>query len=322
MTILFAIIAVFVLCFILYKASEVFIHSIKALSDDGFLSKFFLASIFGGIATSIPEIFIGIASSLEKKPEIAIGNALGSNIADLSLVLPLAVLLLNQAININKEEISLKNAFLLLSSSFLPFLLAIDGSLSRVDGLFLIGMFFIYTFYIFQKRPSGIFGLFSFLKKISHEFHRKLIGKEFLSLLISLFTLIFTSDLLVRTTLFLSQALQIKIFLLSLFLIAVGTSLPELFVALQALRKHENAILFGDIFGSLVTNANLVVGLAGFIHPINFASLSTYTLSIIILFLSFILFTLFSFTKRKLEVWEAIVLLSLYVIFFILEGTV
>lgn len=267
MDILVGIISVFLLSFTVYKASEVFVHSLKSLAKDGFLGKFLLASIFGGIATSIPEVFIGI-------------------------------------------------------TSFAPFLLAVDGVISRVDGLFLLGMFFIYTFYIFQKRPSGVFSLFSFLRKVYHQLHKKDTKNSLLALVFSILILLLASDFLVKTALFLSLRLNIRVFLLSMFLIAVGTSLPEFFVALQALRKNDVSILFGDIFGSLVTNANLVVGIAGVVSPIVFANLYFYTLSIIVLFLSFILFAIFSFTKSKIEHWEALVLLFLYIIFFIFEGTI
>lgn len=322
MDILVGIISVFLLSFTVYKASEVFVHSVKSLAKDGFLSKFLLASIFGGIATSIPEVFIGITSSIERKPEIAVGNALGSNIADLALILPLVILVSGRVISIDKEEIGVKHSFLIFTSSFAPFLLAVDGVISRVDGLFLLGMFFIYTFYIFQKRPSGVFSLFSFLRKVSHKLHKKDTKNSLLALVFSILILLLASDFLVKTALFLSLRLNIRVFLLSMFLIAVGTSLPEFFVALQALRKNDVSILFGDIFGSLVTNANLVVGIAGVVSPIVFANLYFYTLSIIVLFLSFILFAIFSFTKSKIEHWEALVLLFLYIIFFIFEGTI
>jgi len=93
MEILLAIFLVFFFCFILYKTSEVLINSLKSVADDSILSKFLLASIFGGVATSLPELFIGISSAIDKKPEIAIGNALGSNIVDLALVVPLVILI-------------------------------------------------------------------------------------------------------------------------------------------------------------------------------------------------------------------------------------
>ncbi len=320
MKILLAIILIFFLCFILYKASEVFVKSIRDISKNGLLSKFLLASLFGGIATSIPEVFVGITSAIEKKPVVALGNALGSNIVDLALVLPLAILLTRKAIKVGKENFSFKNAFLILTSSLLPFLLAIDGQISRIDGFFLVMMFIVYTIYVFQKRIMGKFGLFNFLRKLKKGFHQTDMIKAVSFLFISLLVLIFASALLIKTATYLSATLQIKMFLVSLFLIALGTSLPELFVAISAVNGTDDSILFGDIFGSLISNANLVVGISAMIFPITIANFAVYGVSISALFFVFFLFMIFSFTKHKFEKWEAVVMVSVYLLFFILES--
>ncbi|PIV09107.1 hypothetical protein COS31_00225 [Candidatus Roizmanbacteria bacterium CG02_land_8_20_14_3_00_36_15] len=107
MEILLAIFLVFFFCFILYKTSEVLINSLKSVADDSILSKFLLASIFGGVATSLPELFIGISSAIDKKPEIAIGNALGSNIVDLALVVPLVILISGRGFYLSIKRIFL-----------------------------------------------------------------------------------------------------------------------------------------------------------------------------------------------------------------------
>lgn len=320
MTVLLAIISVFLLCFILYKAAKLFIDSIRIIADDGLLSKFLLASIFGGVATSVPEIFVGISAALEKKPTVALGNALGSNIADLALVVPLVVLISGSALKVGKEEFSVKNIFLILASSLLPFLLAVDGGISRIDGLFLTTMFFVYIIYLFQKRPRRLsFGIFSFLRKFNHQLRKKDVRRAFGLLFLSLLILIIASDLLVKIAVFLSWMLQMRIFLVSIFLLALGTSLPELFVSIGAVKSKDEAILFGDIFGSLITNANLVIGISALINPLSLTNFSQYTVSILALFFSFVLFIVFSYTKSKIEKWESLVMISVYLIFFLLE---
>ncbi len=319
MLVLLSFFLIFVICFVLYKTSSIFIASIKSIAEYGVIGKFALAGIFAGIMTSIPELFVSISAALEKEPVVAVGNALGSNIADIALVVPLIIILSGKAINVKKEDFNLRTVFLVLASSILPFLLALDGSISRVDGLFLITMFFIYSIYIFQSKPRLNLRIKSFIKKIEYKFNHTRILEPFLIMIVSTLILIISSDTLIRVGNFLSSAMHINVFLIGVFLLGLGTSLPELFVGMSSLQEGEDTIVFGDILGSLITNANLAIGIAALLRPINFSNFNEYWISILALFLSFLIFTIFSFTKRKLEKWEAYILLSFYLLFIVME---
>jgi len=208
---------------------------------------------------------------------------------------------------------------LIITSSLFPFLLAADGIISRFDGLFLLSMFFIYTFYLFPKRQKEV-GIFNFLKKFNLELHKKKTSRQSVFLLItSTIILVLASEGLVRTAGFLSQALHIKLFFIGVFLVAAGTSLPELFVSLSAIKNRNQVIFFGDIFGSLVTNANLVVGLSTIINPIQIKLFNAYFVSTAALFITFFLFVVFSYTKRTFDKREAFAMICVYLLFFILE---
>ena len=319
MLVLLSFFLIFVICFVLYKTSSIFIASIKSIAEYGVIGKFALAGIFAGIMTSIPELFVSISAALEKEPVVAVGNALGSNIADIALVVPLIIILSGKAINVKKEDFNLRTVFLVLASSILPFLLALDGSISRVDVLFLITMFFIYSIYIFQSKPRLNLRIKSFIKKIEYKFNHTRILEPFLIMIVSTLILIISSDTLIRVGNFLSSAMHINVFLIGVFLLGLGTSLPELFVGMSSLQEGEDTIVFGDILGSLITNANLAIGIAALLRPINFSNFNEYWISILALFLSFLIFTIFSFTKRKLEKWEAYILLSFYLLFIVME---
>jgi len=317
MSVMFKIFLLFTTAFFVYKASEVLIYSFKLLTKDGFLEKFFVAAIFAGIATSLPEIFVAISSSLENVPSLSIGNALGSNIADLAFVVPLAIFLSGNIARVNRENFSRKNALLLLTSTVLPFMLVLDRVLSFYDGLFLIFMFFVYAVYLFSKKDRH--GLFSFLGRVRRMLSKPHFWKGIFGLFVSLVILIIGSEVIVKLALSLSSDLDLSVFVAGLVFVALSTSLPELFVATAALAKGEDEIFFGDILGSLVTNANLVIGLSVLRRPVVFLDLSSYAVSVVILFLVLALFYIFALTKRKIEKWEAAVLFASYLLFLILE---
>ncbi len=320
MSLAFKLFLLFSAGFVVYKASEIFVLSVKSLSRDGLLGKFFLASIFAGIATSLPEIFVAFSSSFEGYPTLSIGNALGSNIADLGLVVPLAILLTGTVAKVDKESFNLRSSLLVLAATVLPFMLVLDRVLSFYDGIFLLAMFFIYTFYVFEKKKEH--GFFSFLGRLKKALFHPDFWKGILGVALSLVVLVFGSDAIVRLTLLIGEELGISPFLSGLVFVALATSLPELFVATSALAKGESAIFFGDILGSLVTNANLVIGLSALKRPVVFLDLSDYAVSTIVLFGIMALFYLFSLTKRKIEKWEAIVLFSVYLLFLFLERVI
>jgi len=320
MLVYFNLIIIVVLSLVLYKASVLLIQSIRQLSHDGFIGKFVLAGIFAGFATSIPELFIGVTSALEGKTEIAFGTAIGSNIANLGLVFPLAILLSGIVLIVHREDFSLKTILLLLTSSLFPFLLALNGGLSRINGLFLMLLFAVYSIYIFNKRSdsrkANVEGL---LHRIDLALHRSKTRLAFLKLIGAVILLMVSSHFLVNSALFLSEALSVNPFLIAVFIIAPGTSLPELFVALTSIKHREFDVLYGDIFGSLITNANLVIGLSVFIHPFRLIVFPGYLLSLLGLLGVFTLFILFSMTKEKFERWEAGILLAFYFLFFVTE---
>ncbi len=320
MLVIFHVFLILGLCFVLYKASEWLIEAIRTVADGGFLGKFLLASIFAGFFSATPEIFVSITSSLEGTPHIAFGNAIGSNIANLGLVFTLAILISPMRIIVRNEDFSLKTVFMLMTAALFPFLLALDGSLSRVDGFFLISLFFLYSLYVFNKRPSFRTGLHNFFLRLEESLQKRKVRQAVMVIVGSVALLLVSSHFLVRSAIFLAEALSVRPFLIALFVIAPGTSLPELFVALTSIRKKEFDVLYGDIFGSLVTNANFVVGISALIHPYALRVFPEYLISLLGLLTIFVLFIIFSMTKRRFERWEAAVLFLTYIVFFLAES--
>lgn len=308
------------LCYLMYKAADWLITGIKTIADDGLFSKFFLASIIAGVFCTVPELFIGITSSLERVPTIGFGNSIGSSISNLGLIFPLAILLSTSKLVVHKEDFSLKTVFYLLTAALFPFLLVLDGALSQIDGLFLIALFVVYSLYMFNKRPHSERGIRTFFVRLEHLIHKGKIQHSLLLIFFAIIVLLTASHFLLGAVQFIAQALSIRPFLIAVFILAPGTSLPELFVSLRSIKKREFDVLYGDIFGSLISNANLVIGVTGLIRSYQVAVFPEYLFSLLGLLAIFSLFIVFSQTRKRFDRWEAVVMLGVYLLFFLSEA--
>lgn len=319
MLVLFNIVLILGLCFVMYKASDWLIQSIKTIADDGIFSKFFLASIFAGAFCALPELFVGITSAIKGVPNIAFGNSIGSSISNIGLIFPIAILLTTSKLVVHKEDFNLNTVFFLLTAALFPFLLILDGHLSRIDGLFLIFLFVTYSVYLFNKRPKQEKGMRTFFRRLEHAFNKGKVRQAVLILFLSVMVLIASSHFLLNAAVSLAEALGVRPFLIAVFILAPGTSFPELFVSLNSIKKREFNVLYGDIFGSLIANANLVIGSTGLIANYRIQIFPEYLLSLVALIGLFALFIAFSQSRKRFDRWEAFVLLGLYFAFFLSE---
>ncbi|MBU1200680.1 sodium:calcium antiporter [Patescibacteria group bacterium] len=280
-----------------------------------------LAAIMVALSTSLPELFVGIAAALEGTPEISLGNVLGSNVANVSLVIGGASLI---AGSVSVVGDFMKREFIAaFLAGLMPLFLMLDGKLSRLDGIILL---VAYAFYIrdvviagkhksLAERGGKKHGLLTRLEWI----HGNHVDKWVLKLALGLAGVIVGADLLVRFASGLAGDLGVPVFLIGILVVSVGTSLPELVLETQAIRKKNVALVFGDLLGSTVANSTLIIGVTSLIHPIEIMSVSRLFVAGGTFIVVFSLFWAFSMTKKKLDRWEALVLLGLYVMFVGLE---
>ena len=226
----------------------------KKYNISGFISSF----IFIGIATSSPEILISILSSLEGKGNIAIGNALGSNIANIAFVFTLTILLFN-SINSEKNKILSKEVFVLylilviLSIFIYPVLH--DGIVEFYEGIFLLFLF-ILLFIFYKNKYYSNGDIIENSKYIS--------GLRVFSILIAglAFLLIGTKIFLIGST-GVAKSFGISDYVIGLSIAAIGTSLPELASSIESARKKRFDFIIGNILGSNIFNIAIVIGIVG-----------------------------------------------------------
>ena len=309
-------------CIVLVQSNSFLVKSLAKISYFLKLNEFTIGFIIMSLATSLPELFVGIMSALSGTPAFAIGNVIGSNILDLTLVIGIAALL---AKNINIEsKIIRKDMIYMLLIAVLPVILLMDHhfwwklglfpnmipGLSRLDGIILISAFVYYIFTLVQQEAQ--------FSKIVDKTSRKEAIKFMLLFLVSITLLLISAHFVVDYAKLLSIDLAISPLLMGLFIISLGTSLPELMFETKAVLSQHQSMAIGDLVGSVITNSALVLGVTAIIAPIAVNSVIYLTSTLFMLFAAFIFFT-FAESGEKITWTEGIALLFLYVLFIIIE---
>jgi len=308
---------IFFFSFLLIKASDILLVNFQSLSQRTKLRQFALTSFLLGLATSLPELFVGITSALAGKPNLSLGNVIGSNIADLSLVIGGAALV-GGVVQIRGAFLT-KDVFYVFLAGAAPMVLLFDKTLSRLDGFILLALYGFYQMMIFTrpKQPEEVKE--SFPRRLLDRFWHPSTRRELSWIFLGTALLLFSADMLVKVASKMASLFNTPLLLIGLFLVAVGTSLPELAFSLRALRKHHPTMVFGNLLGSVVANGTLVVGLTAIISPIRIIAFDDYLLATMAFAIVFGIFYFFIRTKHKLERWEAAFLIAFYCSFLLSE---
>jgi len=223
-----------------------------------------------GLATSAPEILVGVVAALEGKTEIAIGNAIGSNIANIGLVLGFTVMLM--PVTVTSQ--TLKREFFIMG---LAILLAVglmwNQNLSHLDAVFLlVGLTVaILSVIVLSKKSAKTDPLLS-------EFEGKLpeksnVAKSIFLFFLGLGLLLGGAYVLVECAIVVAKHFGLSDLIIGLTIIAIGTSLPELAASIMAVKKNEADIAIGNVIGSNMFNMLAVIGIPGMIHATDFDSI-------------------------------------------------
>lgn len=309
-------------CLGLIKSTELIVASLKRLARRSRLGSFGITAFILALATSLPELVVGITASVEGLPSVVLGNVLGSNIADISLVIGGASIAAG-SLRVVGEKIR-RDLYLTFGAALLPMLLIADQVLSREDGLVLLVIYVILMSTFMRKHAKEVgqhvleeSPVRRLLLAVSHRGGRGDLGR----LIIGVAVLLFSSHMIVQLSEAIATGLGLPVLLIGLFLVAIGTSLPELVFEMKAVVAGQTSMAFGDLLGSVVANSTLILGVAAVIAPIrlNGDGLLPYATAIaafVVLYLTFVYFTR---SKSRLERWEGMVLLLLYFGFVVLE---
>jgi len=281
------------------------------------LSPLFIGLSITAFGTSAPEAAVSIKAAISSYPSISFGNVLGSNVANIGLVLGLGALI--WSITAKKTTIKWEIPFCLMISVLTIFLVRDDwygtgdNYLSRFDGIFLLILFFLYVSYLYSmaRKDRRNFRLNKDLTNIGHS--NKQIFKASILSLIGIAGVLLGAHFIVDNAVIIAKRLGISEILISVTIIALGTSLPEAATSLTAMKKGKSDIAIGNVVGSNIFNILLVLGITSTIQPIKFPLLASTDLLIVIGISAILL--IFGYTRNKISKKEGGILLLLYILY-------
>lgn len=258
------------------------------------------------MGTSMPEFCVSLVSALKGTADLAIGNVVGSNIFNTLLIVGCAAAV--APMTVLPQTVRKDIPFALVASVAL-FAMCLNGDVSRIDAALLFVGFMVFMYMTLKNRPQDT------PKEESVDGQEKKEGKGVaLSaglIMLGLACLIIGSNVFVDNATALAKALGMSEAVVGLTIVAGGTSLPELATSVVAARKGNSGIAIGNVLGSNVFNLLLILGATGLISPMTINGITT--IDLLILVVSVLLLWLFSFTKLRLERWEGLVLIAVFV---------
>jgi cation:H+ antiporter len=272
------------------------------------LSEFIISFFIVATISVMPESAISIISALRGVPEFGLGTLLGSNIADLTLVFGVVAAFSARGLKV-KSEI-LKKDFFYLILLLLPVVMGIDGEFSRIDGIVLIisGIVFYATLSIESKM---------FTKELDPE-EKKMMPYTLVALIASMGIILLAAYFTVHFGVAAANSIGIPPLLVSLTIIAIGSCLPELIFSLKATKTNHGDLAIGDILGTVVTDATIILGLVAVITPFTFRPEFIY-LTGLAMCLAAGLVLVFIRTDKVLSRKEGIFLLMFYIAYLVTE---
>jgi cation:H+ antiporter len=305
-------------CFFLVYSAKWMIDSLleigRYLGWKEFVVAFFTISL-GAVA---PELFIGISSAINKVPELAFGNILGQNILLFSLTVGVCAIILKNGIEVESRTVRTGSTFAVIGA-LLPLILILNGELSRIDGLVLLLFFFLFVFWFFSKKER-------FTKVYQEEEVKKKKGLSFflknsVILISGLVLIVLSSQGIVKSSIIFSDVLGASLPLIGILVVAVGVGLPETYFSVLLAKKGQSWMILGGLMGAVAISSTLVLGVVSLIHPItiDISQIPSLVIARIFLLLCSLFFLFFVRTGRRISTREGVILISLYVVFVVLE---
>jgi cation:H+ antiporter len=259
-----AYIAVIFSLLILVWSADRFVEGSAATARHFGMPPLLIGMLIVGFGTSAPEMVVSALSAMQGNPSLAFGNAYGSNITNIALILGLTALI--NPISVHSGVLRKELPILLAVTGLAAFQL-LDGKLSLIDAWCLLAVFAVLVAWsLFQglRQRTDVLGM-EIVKEL--DAHAIPLRNALLSLVIGLVLLIISSRILVWGAVTIAQGYGVSELIIGLTIVALGTSLPELASSIIAARKGEHDIALGNILGSNLFNTLAVVGIAAAIHP-------------------------------------------------------
>jgi cation:H+ antiporter len=337
----------------LVQGADYFIKSAASIAKKFGISEFIIGLTLVALGTSIPELASSITASIKNATGIIIGNVVGSNIANIGLIIGVAATI---AVIKTKKAMLNRDGYIMLFVTGLFYLFMVNGTISRIEaGIFLL-LYIVYLIFLIEAKPEfeeynfghflRYFLRFQYLitiksrifssrdkkkkeitpaqKREMKELFKAGLIKDFLIVIIAGSAVVLGAKYLIESAIFFANLFNIPENMIGLSVIAIGTSLPELAVSISAARKGYGNIAIGNIIGSNITNILLIIGVSGLILPITIIKSTLYYTAPFMIFMSILLliFIRSYWTIRRIEGTIFLILYTIFMMLLFINGII
>ena len=297
---------------LLIKGADYLVEGSSKIAKKFHIPEIIIGLTIVSIGTSMPELFVSTTSAIDGFSDMAMGNVIGSNLCNLLLILGLSSII--RPIEFQRETRIIELPLCLFLSIILLVLSNTGGKITREESLFLICLFVCFIAYtIFMAKKGEAFDKTDNEEKSLTKVPEIPILKNIFSIIIGVIALKIGGDFTVDNAVIIAEYFKISEQIISLTILAVGTSLPELVTSVMAASKGYSDIAIGNIIGSNIFNMLLIIGVSALISPITYNL--KYNLDMTILIVSMLILTLFPLIppKNKMSRVNGAIYLSIYV---------
>jgi len=250
---------------------------------------------------------------------LSFGDIIGGNVIDLTLIMAIVVFFTRKGVSTDSKMVQGSSWFTFLIA-ILPIFLIWNGQVTRIDGVILLAAFFIYMYWLFSKdgRYAKVYQQPS--KPVRSATGAKLgFVKNLVKLVVLVAVLLVASHGVITSAQYFSRSLGVSLSLVGVLIVALGNCFPEMYFGVIAGRRNEGWMIIGDMMGSVITAATLVLGIIAIISPFQIPDMTPFLIARVFTVIAAIFFLFFTRSDKKLTKREALLLLFIYIAFLLSE---
>ncbi len=280
----------------------------EKVAESFHLSRYVVGFVVVSFISILPEALIAINSALQGEPSLGVGTIFGSNVADLTIIFAILVFIAGRR-GVRVEKGLMKKLAIYPLFLTIPLLLGVNGHYSREEGVVLVIVGIIFYYSVFRRSV----GVSSRDPSLAAKRARNIV-----LLILSMALLLVASHFTAKSAVELAHFLNVKPVLIGVLIISLGTTIPELFFSIRAIRHKKDSLAVGDILGSVLADATIVVGLVAIISPFSFPQIIAYIAGGFMVASSIILINTMH-TRLRVDRKEAFLLVLIYFIYIACE---
>lgn len=284
------------------------------------ISKYIIGFIVVAIISIIPETLVSINTAFQDVPSLGLGTLFGSNIADLTLIFAIIIFVANRGIKVESKILTNNSVYPFFL--IVPIILGLDGFYSRVEGIVLIicGVLFYYLSFKKNTIKKEVSSEEEVIEDLSNgEINKKgKLSKNIWMLLFSMIMLLIGSHFIVVSSINIATYLNISSIIVGVLVLGLGTTIPEFSFCLASIKDNHDSLAVGDLLGTVLADATIVLGILSVINPFSFPARIIYVTGIFMVIASFVLFY-FMKTGKVISKKEGYILLFTWILFILIE---